>query len=172
LASRFSQWSQRPSHQELYTYVGNDPLDRTDPSGNCADHYTDGTCKVNVDPSTGAAGAAAGKQLEGVLNKYDKAVNALANKDKFNIKDSKGNVVGSMTGKEIKAVWNGTSFSVTNKSFNNGGAGGGTGGTWNGDSFSGRSELTPGAVSAYANASALLYSYLYDSIVFISIFRL
>jgi len=35
LASRFSQWSQRPSHQELYTYVGNDPLDKTDPSGNC-----------------------------------------------------------------------------------------------------------------------------------------
>ncbi len=88
----------------LYTYVGNDPLDRTDPSGNCADHYKDGTCQVNVDPSTGAAGAAAGKQLEGVLNKYDKAVNALANKDKFNIKDSKGNVVGSMTGTVRKII--------------------------------------------------------------------
>lgn len=43
---------------------------------------------------------------------------------------------------------------MTNKSFNNGGAGGGTGGTWNGDSFSGRSELNPGAVSDYANAAS------------------
>ena len=56
-----------------------------------------------------------------------------------------------MTGKEIKAVWNGMSFNVTNKSFNNGGAGGGTGGTWNGDSFKGTSQLNPSAVTAYAN---------------------
>ena len=96
---------------------------------------------------------AAGKQLEGVLNKYDKTVNGLADKGKFDIKDSNGKVIGSMTGKEIKAVWNGTSFTVTSKSFNNGGAGGGTGGAWSGGSFSGRSELTPGAVSAYANAA-------------------
>jgi RHS repeat-associated protein len=143
-----------PQTLNLYAYVRNNPVSRADADGHCADHYQDGTCKVNVDSATGQAGAKAGKQLEGVLNKYDKAVNALNNKDKFNIKDSKGNVIGSMTGKEIKAVWNGTSFEVTNKSFNNGGAGGGTGGTWNGDSFSGRSQLTPGAVSAYANAAS------------------
>ena len=143
-----------PQTLNLYAYVRNNPVSRADVDGHCADHYKDGTCKVNVDPATGQAGAKAGKQLEGVLNKYDKAVNALNNKDKFNIKDSNGKVIGSMTGKEIKAVWNGTSFDVTNKSFNNGGAGGGTGGTWSGDSFSGRSELTPGAVSAYANAAS------------------
>ncbi len=99
-------------------------------------HYKDGTCKVNVDATTGQAGAKAGKQLEGVLNKYDKAVNALNDKDKFNIKDSNGKVIGSMTGKEIKAVWNGTSFTVTDPKYANGGAGGGTSGTWKGDSFS------------------------------------
>src|ERR1051325_500504 len=33
-------------------------------------------------------------------------------------------------------------------------AGGGTSGTWNGDSFLRRSELSPGAVSAYANAAS------------------
>ncbi len=138
----------------LYAYVRNNPLSRADVDGHCADHYKDGTCKVNVDSATGQAGAKAGKQLEGVLNKYDKAVNALNDKDKFNIKDSNGKVIGSMTGKEIKAVWNGTSFEVTTKSFNNGGAGGGTAGTWNGDSFSGRSELTPKAVTDYANAAS------------------
>jgi RHS repeat-associated protein len=143
-----------PQTLNLYAYVRNNPVSRADLDGHCADHYKDGTCKVNVDSATGQAGAKAGKQLEGVLNKYDKAVNALNDKDKFNIKDSNGKVIGSMTGKEIKAVWNGTSFDVTNKSFNNGGAGGGTAGTWNGDSFKGTSELTPGAVSTYANAAS------------------
>ena len=84
---------------------------------------------MNVDAATGEAGAKAGKQLEGVLNRYDRAVNALVDKDKFKIRDSSGKAIGSMTGKEIKAVWNGTSFTATNKSFNNRGAGGGTGGT-------------------------------------------
>jgi len=143
-----------PQSLNLYSYVQNNPLSKADLDGHCADHYKDGTCKVNVDPATGQAGAKAGKQLEGVLNKYDKAVNALNNKDKFNIKDSNGKIIGSMTGKEIKAVWNGTSFDVTNKSFNNGGAGGGTGGTWNGDSFKGTSELNPIAVTRYAAAAS------------------
>lgn len=88
-------------------------------------------------------GHPAGKQLEGVLNKYDKAINALGNKSKFDITDSKGNVIGSLTGKEIKAVWNGTSFTVTNQTdFQNGGAGA-TSGTWRWGSFSGKSRLKP-----------------------------
>jgi RHS repeat-associated protein len=141
-----------PQSLNLYSYVRNNPLSRFDPDGHCADHYKDGSCKVNVDPKTGDAGVKAGKQLEGVLNKYDKAVNGLGNKAKFDIKDSKGNVIGSMTGKEIKAVWNGTHFSITDKSFNNGGAGGGTGGSWKlFGGFSGKSELNPEAVSRYAN---------------------
>jgi RHS repeat-associated protein len=144
-----------PQTLNLYAYVGNNPLSRFDPDGYCADHYKDGSCKVNVDPKIGDAGAKARKQLEGVLNRYDKAINALGDKSKFDIKDSKGNVVGSLTGSEIKAVWNGTSFTVTSQTnFGNGGAGGGTAGTWNGDSFSGHSNLSPGAISAYANAAS------------------
>jgi RHS repeat-associated protein len=83
-----------PQTLNLYAYVRNNPVSRADADGHCADHYKDGTCKVNVDPATGQAGAKAGKQLEGVLNKYDKAVNALNGKDKFNIKDSNGKVIG------------------------------------------------------------------------------
>ena len=143
-----------PQSLNLYAYVENNPTTVGDPDGHCADHYKDGSCKVNVDPKTGDAGAKAGKQLEGVLNKYDKAINALGDKSKFDIKDSKGNVIGSLTGKEIKAVWNGTSFTVTNQTdFNNGG-GGATGGTWKRNSFSGSSNLSPGAISAYANAGS------------------
>ena len=63
-----------PQTWKMYAYVRNNPLTLTDPSGLCADHYKDGTCKVNVDPSTGKAGAKAGKQLEDVLNKNDKAL--------------------------------------------------------------------------------------------------
>lgn len=81
---------------------------------------------------TGDADPKAGKQLEGVLNKYDKAINSLGDKSKFDIKDSKGNVPGFLTGDEIKAVWNGISFTVTDKSFNNGSAGGGINDTWHG----------------------------------------
>jgi hypothetical protein len=144
-----------PQTLNLYAYVGNNPLSRFDPDGHCADHYKDGSCKVNVDPKTGDAGAKAGKQLEGVLNKYDKAINALGDKSNFDIKDSKGNVIGSLTGSEIKAVWNGTSFTVTSQTeFHNGGGGGGTSGTWTGDSFSGQSRLSPGVIAGYANAGA------------------
>lgn len=136
-----------------YVYANDNPARFTDPTGMCADHYANGTCKVLVDPSTGAAGAAAGKQLEAVLNKYDKSINALGNTSKFTIRDRQGHAIGSLSGQEIKAVWNGTSVNVSNKAFNNGGAGGGTGGTWTGTSFKGMSTLQPAAVSAYANAA-------------------
>ena len=46
-------------------------------AGLFADHYDNGSCKVNADPASGKADEAAGKQLEGVLNEYDKAVNSL-----------------------------------------------------------------------------------------------
>jgi RHS repeat-associated protein len=143
-----------PQSLNLYSYVWNGPLARADLDGHCHDHYKDGSCKVKVDGKTGEAGKAAGKQLEGVLNTYDKAVNALGDKAKFDIKDSKGNVIGSLSGKEIKAIWNGTSFTVTAKSFDNGGAGGGISGSWHGDSFRGHSGLNPGAVSNYGKAAS------------------
>src|SRR5258708_8813819 len=53
-----------PQSLNLYTYVLNNPLSRADPDGHCADHYDNGSCKVNVDPKAGKAGANAGKQLE------------------------------------------------------------------------------------------------------------
>jgi hypothetical protein len=103
--------------------------------------------------ATGAAGAAAGRQMEGVLNRYDSAVNALPDNGTHDIKNKNGHVIGSMTGAEIKAVWNGTHFNVTGTAPNNGGDGGATGGTWTGNSFSGQSNLTPKAISDYANAA-------------------
>jgi RHS repeat-associated protein len=138
-----------------YAYANDNPYRFTDPDGRCADHYKDGSCQVNVESATGKAGIAAGKQLEAVLNKYDKAVNALGDKTNISIKDTNGKTIGSITGKEFKAIWNGTHITVTNNVPNNGGAGGGTGGTWHGDSFSGNSVLSPRAVSDYTNNASL-----------------
>jgi len=78
-----------PQTLNLYAYVRNNPASRIDEDGHCVDHYKDGTCKVNVDLATGQTGAKAGKQLKGVLNKYDKAVTSLHDKDKFNIRTRK-----------------------------------------------------------------------------------
>ena len=75
---------------DLYTYVKDDPTDKTDLSGRCADHYSNGSCKVNVSAATGAAGAAAGRQMEGVLNRYDSAVNALPDNGTHDIKNKNG----------------------------------------------------------------------------------
>jgi hypothetical protein len=108
---------------------------------------------VGVDPSTGKAGIAAGKRLEAVLNKYDGAINKLSDKANIPIHDRNGNAIGSMTGKEIKSVWNGTHFRVTNEQFNNGGAGGGTSGEWNMFGFHGNTGLNPQAVTSYEGAA-------------------
>lgn len=93
--------------------------------------------------------------MEGVLNKYDKAINGLANNTNVSINNTAGKTLGTITGGELKAVWNGTKFTVTSgKDYGNGGAGGGTGGTWNGASFAGHSRLNFGAVATYTNTAA------------------
>ncbi|MEA3012264.1 MAG: hypothetical protein QOD42_809, partial [Sphingomonadales bacterium] len=137
----------------LYAYVGNDPINLTDPSGMCADRYEDGGCRVKVDRRTGEAGIRAGRELEGVLNRHDRQINALDPDSQHSVYDRRGNVIGNVTGQEIKAVWNGTHFSITSRAPNNGGAGGGISGTWTGNRFEGWARFTPNAVDRYAGAA-------------------
>jgi RHS repeat-associated protein len=144
----------RPQQFNRYDYAYNSPYSFTDPDGRCADRYPNGRCMVRVDPSTGKAGVAAGKRIEAVLNKYDAAVNKLGDKATIPVRDRNGKRIGSMTGGEIKAVWNGTHFRVTNEDFNNGGAGGGTEGTWSMlGGMTGKSGLNPQAVSQYESGA-------------------
>ena len=92
--------------------------------------------------------------MEATLNEYDKAINSLDDNAQIKFNDDKGNLVGSITGEELKTVWNNTPFSVTNKEFNNGGAGGAaTGGFDASGSFSGKVELSPMAVTDFQNRS-------------------
>jgi len=140
-----------------YWYANDNPYRYVDPDGRCADHYKDGSCEVQVagDLKKDKLALAAQKSLEAVLNAYDKSINALDDSSNISIKDSSGKVIGSIGGKEFKAIWNGTHFTVTNDVPSNGGVGGGTGGTWHGDSFSGDSVLSPRAVFNYTNSASL-----------------
>jgi RHS repeat-associated protein len=137
----------------LYAYVRDDPVNLADPSGNCADRYEDGGCRVRVDPRTGEPGIRAGRELEGVLNRYDRQINALNSDSQIAIRDNQGHQIGTMTGQEVKAVWNGAHFSVTPDSPRNGGAGGGIRGAWAGNHFEGWVRFNPGAVNSYAAAA-------------------
>lgn len=144
-----SAYSGKLNQFNRYDYAYNNPYRFTDPDGRCADHYKDGSCSVAVDPKTGKAGVEAGKRLEAVLNKYDGAINKLKDGAKIAIVDHNGKAIGTMTGGEIKSVWNGTHFRVTSEQFDNGGAGGGTSGEWGLGGFRGNTGLNPQAVASY-----------------------
>jgi hypothetical protein len=125
----------------LYEYVGDDPVNGNDPTGNCGYRYEDGSCQVKVDPKTGQAGIDAGKALEARLNKYDKAINGLDAKQKYTVSDSRGKALGSFTGKQLQRTWNNQKFSITSKSFGNGGYG---------RTIPGHTDLQPRAVESYS----------------------
>jgi RHS repeat-associated protein len=125
----------------LYAYVGNDPVNRSDALGLCGYRYEDGSCQVKVDPKTGADGIAAGRALEARLNTYDKLINSLDPKSKISVTDSSGKAIGTMTGRQLQSAWNHQEFSVTSKTFSNGGLGA---------TSPGRTQLRPEAVSRYS----------------------
>jgi hypothetical protein len=131
----------------LYAYVGNDPVNMRDPTGKCGYRYDNGSCRVKVDSKTGEAGKAAGKALEGRLNKYDAAVKAIDRKATIAIRDAKGNQVGSMTGRQLQQTWNSQRFSI--KAADEAGRGNkGLGAT-----TPGRTTLSVNAVSEYEAAA-------------------
>lgn len=122
----------------LYVYVGNDPLNLTDPSGLCGVRKEDGSCDV-INNVTGDGAAAAGEAeaaLEARLNDLDARVNALDPNASFDVTNSAGDVVGSITGAAIQDRWNNTSWEVVETNpYNNGGEGGiastlGADGSW------------------------------------------
>lgn len=128
----------------LYAYVGNDPVNLTDPTGMCGYRYKDGSCQVKVDAKTGEAGVTAGKALEARLNTYDRTINGLDPKQNYSVQNSDGNKVGTYSGKELQKTWDNQKFSITSKDPGNGGLG---------RTVPGRTELLPTAVSQYADGA-------------------
>ncbi|EIL98431.1 hypothetical protein UU5_03682 [Rhodanobacter sp. 115] len=141
-----------------YAYANSNPLRYTDPSGRCAEYYSKkdgGGCKVDVDPSLTKSkqAQAARRAVEGVLNKYDKAINALSDGKSYSVftKNSRHRTeaIGHLTGKQIKALWNGQHFSiVSNGTYmsSNGGVGG---------AVPGHTALEPQGVLGYQVSSSV-----------------
>jgi uncharacterized protein RhaS with RHS repeats len=95
----------------LYTYVGNDPADRTDPMG----LFAVDSSNCSTTECTQAA-----NNLTAVNNKYTSKVNGLKDDQKIKLKNGK-----SMTGGQIKSLWNKSTISLTDKTadFGNSGTG-------------------------------------------------
>jgi RHS repeat-associated protein len=136
-----------------YWYANNNPVVRDDPTGMCADHYRDGACMVIMSKSLVGDKAAqkVQKDMEFILNKYDKSINGLSNNKTYNIEGLRNfGILGRLTGSEVKILWNSTHFKIVpnGTDFRNGGDGGGTG--------NGLSRLTPKAVLDYERVSPSL----------------
>lgn len=139
-----------------YTYANNNPLRFTDPTGRCAEYYSKdegGGCKVDMDPSLAhnKQAQAARKAVENTLNKYDKAINGLSDSKTYVVvtknPNHKTEIIGQLTGKQIKSLWNGQHFSIVpNGTYMD--SNGGVGGT-----ALGHTALEPGGVLGYQAGS-------------------
>ncbi|WP_381420408.1 RHS repeat-associated core domain-containing protein [Sphingorhabdus arenilitoris] len=137
----------------LYAYVGNDPVNMVDPTGMCGARYEDGSCQVIREEGIAEQGEADALALEGRLNARDTMVNGLADDSTQTIVLEDGSEV-SVSGAEYKSIWNGTTWSITNRDFGNGGSGGAQG-SFNADgSFTGSVGLNPGTFGGWAGTFA------------------
>jgi RHS repeat-associated protein len=139
----------------LYSYVRDDPVNASDPTGlQCAFRYADGSCEVKVPKKATEEERQAARDLEKRLNYWDKKVNALGDNQRVPVVDKNGKPTGeTVSGREVRDVWNGTGTRIVHNShnFHNGGAGGGTSGRWSssGQFLGGLTRLTLNAIYTY-----------------------
>jgi RHS repeat-associated protein len=93
----------------LYAYVGNDPVDGRDPTGNCRIRDGDGECVVTN--KAGKAGEVAASRLQTQVRRVDHAIRSLDPKAKLRVDVGHGKTK-EMTGKEITRAWARTTWSV------------------------------------------------------------
>lgn len=94
--------------------------------------------------------------MEDSLNAADEFIDSVADDAVFGVTDSNGNIVETLTGAQVKDLWNNTKFELAPNTYDpgNGGAGGGTSPNYASDgSYTGKVTLTPKAVQAYADAA-------------------
>ena len=153
--------------------VANDPLNATDPSGECGTRYKDGGCKVSLSRKASDADKQAASDLENSLNAADEKINSLSDDALVQVTDGKGNIQETVSGKQFKNIWNKTSWSIASadKEQNNGGAGGGitVRTDFKGNFRSAKAELSAAAIGGYQSTAVRKGStaaYGVDSIIF------
>jgi RHS repeat-associated protein len=108
----------------LYEYVGDDPVNHSDPSGLC--HRVQGECIVDVSVDNEAHRAEAQRQagaLQPVIQDVDHSIHALSDKQRISILSASGHVIGTISGRDLKRDWDRETFTVTDRPSNNGGVG-------------------------------------------------
>src|SRR3954469_17380915 len=93
----------------LYAYVGNDPVNGRDPSGNCRNRDSDGECVVTN--KAGKDGEVAASHLQTQVRRIDHAIRSLDPKEKLRVNVAPGKTK-EMTGKEIAKAWARTTWTV------------------------------------------------------------
>lgn len=93
----------------LYGYVANDPVNSTDPSGECRNRDGDGECVVQN--RAGAEGEAATKELQDQVRTVDHAIQNLAADAKVTVDVGNGRT-REMTGRQLQRSWARTTWSV------------------------------------------------------------
>ena len=93
----------------LYGYVANDPVNFTDPSGECRNRDGDGECVVQN--RAGAEGEAAAQELQDQVRTVDHAIKNLAADAKV-IVDVGNGKTREMTGRQLQRAWARTTWSV------------------------------------------------------------
>ncbi len=94
----------------LYTYAGNDPINWTDPTGECRNRDQEGECLVTN--SAGSEGAEAAAALQVEVRLTDKAIQAIGNRDTIAVSFDGGETTVTMTGGELKSAWATTTWTV------------------------------------------------------------
>lgn len=132
----------------LYVFVGDDPLNGTDPGGLCRrDAQNECVVETNVSDASNQAGVtAAAQRLQTAVRRVDHAINALPNNARVAVIGRNNRVIGTISGRDLKRAWNRENFTVTDRNYGtlNGGAG---------SSGGGNVEVAASTVSGYDAAA-------------------
>jgi hypothetical protein len=94
----------------LFAYVGNDPVNATDPTGECRNRDSAGECVVTN--RAGDAGAKATTDLQTEVRATDKQIQSYDDKQNVSVSFDGGKSYSSMSGKEVKETWATTTWAI------------------------------------------------------------
>ncbi len=94
----------------LYAYIGNDPLNGRDPTGQCRERNQLGECVIKN--KAGEEGEKTQQDVAARVNALDKRITGLDPKSTLSVTFDKGKTSQTMSGKEIQKLWSKMSFTI------------------------------------------------------------